>query len=218
MSSNRPLFQRSLTALALVRNGNGAAACEPKACAFDPGRQFEGGRSTAMSIQFAPESDPTANIIELGEDETAGPLPLGFEFEFFGRRYAWFKISSRGLLSFTTDSYSRYDLPSRIRLDAKRETPRSFIKLGWTDAHRLGRKRVAYEVRGPAQRRRLVLSFAAPGALGIGGPMAAQVVLHERTGIIDVHNTGHDAAAFHTSLRLTTSPGDTWQRLDSGAR
>jgi hypothetical protein len=217
MSSDWPLFQRSVAALALVKNGGGTAECEPRAWAFDAGRRFEGGRSTAMSIPFAPESDPTANIIELGEDETAGPLPLGFEFEFFGRRYAWFNMSSRGLLSFSTDSYGCYESGSRDRFDGKRQTPRNFIKLGWADVHRLGRKRVAYEVRGPVQRRRLVLSFAAPGAVGIGGqPMAAQVVLHERTGMVDLHNTGHDGAAFHRALRLTTSPGDTWRRHGSG--
>ena len=207
MSSNGPLFQRSLAALALVKNAGSLAEFGSKAGALGSARRFEGGRSTAMSIQFAPEPDPTANIIELAEDQTAGPLPLGFEFEFFGVRYDQFCLSSDGFLSFGTRSQSR------LGFGPERDDASNFIALGWSDVYRLGGKRVAYEVRGAVQRRRLVLSFAAlPGALGIGArAMAAQLVLHERTGMVDVHTTRHDGVTAQVALRLTTSPGNTWR-------
>ena len=206
MSSNGPLFQRSLAALALVKNAGSLAACGSRAGALSPARRFQGGRSTAMSIPFAPEPDPTANIIELAEDQTAGPLPLGFEFEFFGVLYDRFCLSSEGFLSFSARSHYR------AGFGPERDDTSNFISLGWSDSYRLGGKRVAYEVRGAVQRRRLVLSFGSlPGALGIRAPvMAAQLVLHERTGMVDVHTTRHGGGMAQVALRLTTSPGNTW--------
>jgi hypothetical protein len=213
MSSNGPLFQRSLAALALVKNAGFVTECGSRAGAIGPARRFEGGRSTAMSIQFAPEPDPTANIIELAEDQSAGPLPLGFEFEFFGVRYDRFCLSSDGFLSFSTRS------PSRVGFDPQHDDTSNFIALGWGDVYRLGGKRVAYEVRGAGQRRRLVLSFAPlAGPLRTGaGAMAAQLVLHERTGMVDVHTTRHDGVAGEVALRLTTSPGSTGRPIDTRA-
>ncbi len=211
MSSNGPLFQRSLAALALVKNAGSVADCKSRAGALGSARRYEGGRSTAMSIQFAPEPDPTANILELAQDQTAGPLPLGFEFEFFGVRYDRFCLSSDGFLSFSTRP------PSRVGFDPQHEDTSNFIALGWGNVYRQGGKRVAYEVRGSVQRRRLVLSFA-PLTIGIGAEvMAAQLVLHERTGMVDVHTTRHDGVAGQVALRLTTSPGNTWQPIDSPA-
>ena len=211
--SNGPLFQRSLAALALVKNPGFVAECGPRIGALGPARRFEGGCSTAMSIPFAPEPDPTANIIELAEDQSAGPLPLGFEFEFFGVRYDRFCLSSDGFLSFSTRS------PSRVGFDRERDATSNFIALGWGDAYRLGGKRVAYEVRGAGERRRLVLSFAplrvAPGTGA--GASAAQLVLHERTGMVDVHTTRRDGVAGQVALRLTTSPGNAGRPIDARA-
>jgi hypothetical protein len=166
-----------------------------------------------MSIQFAPEPDPTANIIELAEDQSAGPLPLGFEFEFFGVRYDRFCLSSDGFLSFSTRS------PTRVGFDPEPDDTSNFIALGWGNVYRLGGKRVAYEVRGAGQRRRLVLSFAPLRvARGTGaGAIAAQLVLHERTGMVDVHTTRHDGVAGQVALRLTTSPGNTERTIDARA-
>ena len=213
MSSHGPLFQRSLAALALVKNAGSVAQCGPRVRALGPARRFEGGCSTAMSIQFAPEPDPTANIIELAEDQSAGPLPLGFDFEFFGVRYDRFCLSSDGFLSFSTRS------PSRVGFDPQHDVTSNFIALGWGDVYRLGGKRVAYEVRGAGERRRLVLSFAplrvAPGSSA--GAVAAQLVLHERTGMVDVHTTRHDGVAGQVALRLTTSPGGAGRPSDARA-
>ena len=220
MSSNGPLFQRSLAALVLVKNAGVAPGFGARAAALGPGRRFQGGSSTAMAIQFAPEPDPTGNVVELAEDQTTGPLPLGFEFEFFGVHYGWFNLSSDGFLSFSTHSSGRRsNLHSRDGLSPQRDDPGNFIALGWTGGYRLGRKRIAYEVRGAGQRRRLVLSFTAlPGGIGIGArPIAAQLVLHERTGMVDLHTTRQDGVESQVALRLTTSPGSMRRPLDSRA-
>ena len=196
-SQDRPLFDSSLAALVLVNARNGA---ERRPTARTPGRipRLTGGSATAMSIQFAPEPEPTANMVDLGEDQTTGPVPLGFEFEFFGMRYTWFDLSSDGFMTFGTHPFA------------------NFIALGWTDVGPLGRRQVAYEVRGPSQRRRLVLSFTLvpPSPQNGLGTMTAQLVLHERTGMIDVHTKRHEPVGYRVSqeaVRFTTAPS--WMHL-----
>ena len=201
-SQHRPLFDSSFAALALVNARNRA---EQPPTARTPGRTRwpTGGSATAMSIQFAPEPGPTEHVVDLGEDQTTGPLPLGFEFEFFGARYTWFDLSSDGFMTFGTHSLpccsgsrptSRF-IPLNADLN-------NFIALGWTDLCPPGRRQIAYEVRGAAQRRRLVLSvtLVPPSPEDGQGTMTAQLVLHERTGMIDVHTTRQEA------VRYTTAP------------
>lgn len=209
-SQPRPLFDSSFAALVLLNARNGAK--RPPAARM-PGRthRLTGGGATRMSIQFAPEPDPTAHVVVLGEDQTTGPLPLGFEFEFFGVRYTWFDLSSDGFMTFrihSPPSCPEYDPKSRfisLNTDLK-----NFIALGWTGGCPLSRGQVVYEVRGAAQRRRLVLSFAGvPLFPNVSlGTMIAQLVLHERTGMIDVHTTRHDTVASKVkeeAVRFTTS-------------
>ncbi|MDQ3223564.1 MAG: hypothetical protein M3Q75_08875, partial [Gemmatimonadota bacterium] len=210
MSNIGPLFEESLAALALVNGAGHAPKRESGALVPGLGGRLGGGRSTAMSIPFAPEPEPTAHVIELSEGQTTEPLPLGFEFEFFGIRYAWFKISSVGFMRFSDPSSLRGSGSlAGDRLKPASDDLTSFIALGGRDVYRAGRKRVAYEVRGGPERRRLVLSLTPfPGAGGIGGPpRASQLVLYERTGMVDVHTTRGDASAYRVAARLTTSPG-----------
>jgi hypothetical protein len=210
-SQHRQLFDSSLAALVLVNARNGAGQQPPGRISGRTPR-ITGGSTTAMSIQFAPEPDPTANVVDLGEEQTTGELPLGFEFEFFGVRYTLFDLSSEGFLTFGTpssaDSSGSYPRTRYIPLDADLK---NFIALGWADVCPSGRRHVAYEVRGAAQRRRLVLSLAggpvSPDASA--GSMTVQLVLHERTGMIDVHTSRQDkvgAKVKEEAVRFTTSP------------
>jgi hypothetical protein len=115
-----------------------------------------------------PEPEATANSIVLGEHETTGPLPVGFEFERYGVRYDRFDLSTDGFIRFGSRSY-------RAGADG-------CLRLGAGGRNGLGGGRIAYEVRGSAPRRRLVLSFAEPGVRRT----ALQLVVHERTGIVEV--------------------------------
>jgi hypothetical protein len=115
-----------------------------------------------------PEPDATANAIVLGEHETTGPLPVGFEFERFGARYDHFDLSTDGCVRFASGSHhgGRDDC----------------LRLGTDARSRLGGGRVTYEMRGSAPRRRLVVSFAEPGVRRA----ALQLIVYERTGIVEV--------------------------------
>jgi hypothetical protein len=164
MSTQRPLlFDRSVTALAARKPRNGMERRSPM----------------PLSIQLTPEPDPIAHTLELRQDQTTGPLPLGFEFELFGVRYTWFELSSDGFMTFGPDpSPSRPGClrPNRfIPVDADQN---NFIALGVPESRPAGPRVVAYEVRGAPGRRRLVLSLG-----------EVRLLLHERTGMIDVRLT-----------------------------
>ena len=113
------------------------------------------------------EADSTANSVLLGEHETTGLLPVGFEFERQGAMYDHFDVSTDGFITFAGVSH-RESPPARVRLVEERP--------------RLGARRVTYEVQGMAPRRCLVVSLTEDG------PLAAtlQVTVYERTGIVDV--------------------------------
>jgi hypothetical protein len=217
-SHNRTLFDSSFAALVKARNG--AERLTP-ARTPGPTRRPTGGSSTAMSIRFAPEPEPTANVTHLGEGQTTGPLPLGFEFELFGVRYTWFDLSADGFMTFGTDSFPCYpgSHPGRrfIPLSADLD---NFIALGWTDGCTPSRGQVSYEVRGTAPRRRLILSFTlVPQSPGNGlGTTTGQLVLHERTGMIDIHTTHLDPGVCRVSqeaVRFTTARLVNARMLDS---
>jgi hypothetical protein len=119
-----------------------------------------------------PEPEATGNPMFLGEHDTTGPLPVGFQFEHFGRNYDHFDLSTDGFIGFRSGSY-------QSGMDA-------CLPLEAVGACRLGGGRVAYEVRGSAPRRRLVVSFADLRLLH----STLQLIVYERTGMIEVREGG----------------------------
>ncbi len=205
LSQPRPLFDSSLAALVLANTRDGPA--QPPI----PSRvsRLTGGSMTALPIQFSPEPDPTTNVIDLGPEQSTGPLALGFEFEFFGMRYTLFELSSEKDARAPLVSWVLRFPRSRSLPLSMNPVPGGFIALGWSDGCPPGRSQVAYEVRGAGQRRRLVLSFTVPPCPdGEPGTLTAQLVLHERTGMIDVHTRRQDTVAYKVqeeAVRFTTS-------------
>ena len=116
-------------------------------------------------------AETTTNSILLGEHETTGVLPVGFEFERRGETYDHFALSTDGFITFVRGD-RRAGLPGRVRLVE--------------EGTRLAGGRVSYEVRGLAPRRRLVVTLVE------AGPLASEieVTVHERTGIVEVGWSG----------------------------
>ena len=117
------------------------------------------------------DAEITANSILLGEHETTGLLPVGFEFERQGEKYDHFDLSTDGFITFVRGD-RHAGQPGRMRLVG--------------EGSRLAGGRVSYEVRGLAPRRRLVVTLVdvGPPAGEIG------VTVHERTGIVEVSSGG----------------------------
>lgn len=205
-SQHRPTFDSSLPAVVRLK---ARARPECPARRLGPASRLSGASVTAMCIPFAPEPAPATPVLELREDQATGPLPLGFDFEFFGTQYNWFELSSDGFMTFGTSLLAWPHSGPRSHFIPVTGDLDKFISLGWPDAAALGRRQIAYEVRGAAQRRRLVLSFTWTSASPEGGPapMAVQLTLHERTGMIEVHTTRPDpvGCGVTEAVRFTTT-------------
>jgi hypothetical protein len=207
----RAALDGSLTALVLLPLSEVAEPAS-NTRAGHPSCVGRNGSATAMSIPFAPEPEPETEILHLADDQPTGSLPLGFEFEFFGARYARFGLSSDGFMTFWTEAPARSSGSyGSNRLIARSGDLYSSIALGWSDLYPLRGRRVAYEVRGDASRRRLVLSLTGtPHSFERGvRRLTAQLILYERTGMIDVHTRCEDVAGHSVNreaLRFTTAP------------
>jgi hypothetical protein len=162
-----------------------------------------------MAIQYAPEAIATAEVLYLTEDQTTGPLSLGFQFEFFGVLYNWFDLSAGGFITFGIESRTLWPgsrpghrfIPLSADLD-------NFLALGWCHDCVPDRVRVAYDLRGSVGRRRLVLSLAAEPAEGRRGVVMGQLILRERTGMIEVHTARYapgDSRIDERAIRFTTT-------------
>lgn len=117
------------------------------------------------------ESEVATNSILLGEHETTGLLPVGFEFERQGARYDHFDVSTEGFITFVRGT-RRASPPGHVRLVDERP--------------RIGGGRVTYGVLGTAPRRRLVVFLTEDCPLSA----TVQVTVHERTGIVEVDSSG----------------------------
>ncbi len=117
------------------------------------------------------ESEVATNSILLGEHETTGLLPVGFEFERQGTRYDHFDVSTEGFITFVRGT-RRASPPGHVPLVEERP--------------RIGGGRVTYGVRGIAPRRRLVVFLTEDCPLSA----TVQVTVHERTGIVEVDSSG----------------------------
>jgi len=155
------------------------------------------GRATASAIPFAPEAGPFPNVLTLDDDQTTGPLPIGFEFEFFGVRYSQFNVSSNGFVSFDADAPNGCCGGGVIPSD---DGLNNLIALAWTDLYPPGGGQVAYAVRGIAPNRRLVVTFTdVSWCCEIGVPrLTTQLILRERKGVIEIHTTHQDPGHIYT--------------------
>lgn len=144
---------------------------------------------TAVAIPFAPEPSPAHDVL-LDDDDVSPLLPIGFDFVFFGNTYDHFAISSNGFITFDPTSSgccSGHPIPEADGLD-------DLIAVAWTDLYPPGGGRIAYETRGEAPNRRLVVAYEALGWFPEfdTNRVTAQAILYEGTNEIEIH-TAHQS-------------------------
>jgi hypothetical protein len=106
-------------------------------------------------IPFAPRADIEGEALVLRDDDSSDPIDMGFDFEFFGERYAEVRVHSNGFLTFGPDingSTSPTPLPTV-------NTPNGIVAGYWTDLDPATSGRVEYATLGAFPNREFVVHY-----------------------------------------------------------
>ena len=116
-----------------------------------------------------------------GDDDWAGPFPIGFDFQFYGNRYSMFNVTTNGYIMFggySTD-YGNDPMPSS-------NTPSNIIAAYWDDLY-ADSGEITYQTIGAAPYRQLVVEFYTVTRLGNSNQMTFEIMLNETMGDIWVN-------------------------------
>ncbi|HET6578922.1 MAG TPA: hypothetical protein VFG66_11390 [Gemmatimonadales bacterium] len=151
-------------------------------------------RATATTIPFAPEPGPFAHVLTLEDDATTGLRPIGFTFTFFGHRYTEFNLSSNGFIGFDADMPNGCCFGGVIPSD---DGLNNVIAASWVDLLPPEGGRIAYETRGTAPDRRLVISYRDVPVFGEAARVTTEIILYERRSAIEIHTARQDLSDSH---------------------
>jgi subtilisin family serine protease len=107
-----------------------------------------------------------------GDDQTFGPVPIGFTFPFYGQLFDSVNVCSNGWLSFTSDKTS-YSNPDSLP-NAGFSVPANLIAPFWDDLHLRGVERVTYLDDG----RRFVVQYTGVDRFSAAAELTFQVILY----------------------------------------
>ena len=178
---------------------------------------FDTENYTISNIPFMPISEGSLKSFPLliEDDQTLGPFPIGFNFNFFNQQYTEFYICSNGFVSFLPvgSPYNSVNLP-----DAN--APKASIFVSWEDWNPSnGQGAIKYETFGVIPNRFLVISYDSINSYNCGGGNQAgdwQIILKENSNEIELHisqkplcNTINSVQGIqdHNGLNSYTIPG-----------
>jgi len=112
-----------------------------------------------LTIQLAAQPPETTYlgteaIKGYANDESYGPLDIGFNFTFFGNSYSQFYINSNGMILFGTGSFS----PTEVSIPTT-GVPNNFIAAFWDDLAIDPSGKILYTSFGAESNRKLVIQF-----------------------------------------------------------
>ena len=131
---------------------------------------FDSENYTISNIPHNPVSGLKTQGLTIGDDETLGPFPIGFNFNFFNEQYDEFYICSNGFVSFLPGGapYNGFPIPDG-------GAPRAAIFAAWEDWNPSQNQGVIrYETLGVIPNRYLVIEYDSVYSYNCGGG-AAQV-------------------------------------------
>ena len=149
---------------------------------------FAGTDSYAVSnITFSPYTIMGGNSVTMVDDQMSMPLPIGFQFCFFGNTYTQFYIGSNGWVGFSpgqTIAFTANPIPNSGVF-----VPRNCIMGPWMDWNPgvgTGSPYIRYQTQGIAPYRRLIVQWTnCPLYQCTASSGTFQIVLYESTNIIE---------------------------------
>ena len=164
--------------LAMVGAGFGAAITNVSA--FESARDSAGyfytdskAPTPSVALDWIEIRNTGANTYASGDDDTSSVLPIGFDFEFYGRRYSALNVSTNALVMFGTSSssYSNDMIPDTSDVD-------SFVAVYWDDLY-ANSGEVVFQTVGSAPFRQFVVEWYNVTRLSGSNLMTFEVVLNE---------------------------------------
>lgn len=139
-------------------------------------------------------------VVNLGEDEMSGALPIGFTFPFYGSDYTEFAISSNGFVTFDVANPLLTAGCCAGQLLPDPTNPDNLIAMAWEDldpSAGTGGGTIDYFTTGTAPNQILVVNFNNVQHFDDNSPLTppntftvtTQLLLYESTGIIEIHTT-----------------------------
>ncbi|MEX1189235.1 MAG: hypothetical protein WED33_08250, partial [Bacteroidia bacterium] len=149
---------------------------------------FAGTNSYAIStVPFAPYPVLGGNSVTMVDDQINGPLPIGFQFCFFGNTYTQFYLGSNGWIGFTpgqTIAFTANPIPNPGVF-----VPKNCIMGPWMDWNPgvgTGSPYIRYQTQGIAPYRRLIVQWTTvPLYQCTASNGTFQIVIYESTNIIE---------------------------------
>jgi hypothetical protein len=167
---------------------------------------------SVSNITFAPLPGPFAKPQPGCDDCMLGPLPIGFSFRFFGNTYSQFYVSTNGFVTFTPIGPNPTH-PQRLAGCCEgRSLPvvdeiNNLIAIAWDDLAPINGQ-LAYETRGTAPNRRLIVNYAGVRNLNeFNRPVTAQLILYEGTNDVEIHTKSASAVNFNLTQGLENHAG-----------
>jgi PKD-like domain/Secretion system C-terminal sorting domain len=122
----------------------------------------------------------------LSDDQTTGPLAIGFTFSFMCNTYTQFVISSNGFISFDLAAPNGC---CQGQLLPDPNTPSNLISLFWNDLYPPGGGTVTYALTGVSPNQMLIVTYTnIPFCCTVSPPFSSgQIVLYEGTNVIDMY-------------------------------
>ncbi len=184
VKSDNPIIECQDITVTLDAEGNAQIAPQDVVTNFSPGD----GYTIDQSGIFSPENITGGTTLNLSDDQTSGPVPLGFDFSFFGEIYSTAIISSNGFLTFENNSNSGCCsgefIPSQSAIN-------NYIAFAWSDLFPPGGNgTVRYTTIGAAPNRVFVLDFIDISLCCDSTPeVTTQLKLFEDSSVIEIHTT-----------------------------
>jgi hypothetical protein len=149
------------------------------------------------SISFAPKQGPFADTLRPCIDCSAQNLPIGFNFTFYGQTYTTFNLSADGFITFTP--YNSLVITCCARPIPVPDDLNNLVAAAWTSLDTRASGGIYWETRGKAPHRYLAVSYEnVPWDTWPDSTVTTQIVLYERTNVIEIHTAKQPLGHFYT--------------------
>ena len=139
-----------------------------------------------------------------GDDDSLGPFPIGFDFEFFRQPYTQFYVNTNGQVLFGegSNSYTNTYIP-------RDRAPNNFVAAFWDDL-RVGAANLYYQTYGVAPHRYTVIEWHQVERYRTTDRYTFEIILYEGSNAIAIQYqslTGEYAAGVGASVGLENASG-----------